>query len=152
MAEASRPSRPCIGTQAAGSKNQCVPLQRSIGRNSTFATKTENCSPGLLMTQTRTGAMMPLTARPFEPGPLSESWAAKNIILGREIFCRSCSSFLARFCRKKLSGFPQCAQTDGNTVKTVRQASYMMPSKPLSAQACLQVQRIMMLSSTSVFS
>ena len=36
---------------------------------------------------------------------------------GRQIFCRSCLSFLARFCRNKLSTCPQCAQTSGKTVK-----------------------------------
>ena len=35
------------------------------------------------------------------------------------VFCRSCLSFLALFCRNKLNGCPQCAQTDGKTVKTV---------------------------------
>ena len=64
---------------------------------------------------------------------------------GCQIFCFEAPlSFLTLFCRKKLSGYQQCAQTEDKTVKTVRQASSTMPSKPLAAKAsvfngcCLQ--------------
>ena len=67
--------------------------------------------------------------------------------LGSQIFCRSCLSFLAQFCRKKLSGCQQCAQTDSKTVKTVRLAYYAFQASSCQS-TCLQ----RMLSSTSVFS
>ena len=84
-------------------------------------------------------------------GCQTREWA---LCSSRQIFCTSCFSFLAQFCRKNLSGCQQCVQTDGNTVKTVMQPSYIMPYKPLAAKAsifngcCLQ----RMLSSISTFS
>ena len=72
---------------------------------------------------------------------------------GRQIFCRSCLSFLARFCRNKLSGCRSSHDRQASLLHYAFQASscqsiclqrmlsstsvfsYMMPSKPLAAKS-----------------
>ena len=73
----------------------------------------------------------------------------RNDCRGRQIFSRSCLSFLALFCLNKLSGCPQCGQTDGKTVKTVKAASRFpsiraetTPARLVSLQTIAYIQAL----------
>ena len=61
---------------------------------------------------------------------------------GRQIFCRSCLRFLARFCRNKLSWCQQCAQTDRKTVRTVMASRFPTIKAPTTPTRLVSLQTI----------